>query len=144
MYVGQFSELCSRIKRACLDEQKDGENYRDSVMMWCHVTCHKLTPDTRHSPGSELESGSGGTQTMKGELRLRDSTLTRTVTAGGSKGAGREDTGEPGDRGQGGSSTLVSPISRRERLPVVLRKIKPRFHDRRRCISIIIYARHIL
>ena len=79
-------------------------------MMWCHVTCHKLTPDTRHSPGSELESGSGGTQTMKGELRLRDSTLTRTVTAGGSKGAGREEdtgeqgAGEPGDRGQGGSS----------------------------------------
>ena len=28
---------------------------------------------------------------MKGELRLRDSTLTRTVTAGGSKGAGREE-----------------------------------------------------
>ena len=36
---------------------------------------------------------------MNGEQRRRDSTLARTVTAGGSKGAG-----EPGDRGPGGSS----------------------------------------
>ena len=47
---------------------------------------------------------------MNGEQRRRDSPLARTVTAGGSKGAGREEdtgeqgAGEPVDRGPGGSS----------------------------------------